>query len=141
MGPDDLPTGTGFQGVQGTLTAVKSRDPVVFFWGLSYTANLSDRTPRGRLDPGDTWGAQLGLVLALNLETSMTFSLEQRFTRRSELDDRVVPGSDQTVGIFRVGATYVPAPRTSLDVTLGIGLTRDSPDVQLTVAFPIRFPR
>ncbi len=140
-GPDDLPVGTGFHGIQGTLTAVKARDPVVFIAGLSYAWNLPDRKPTGRIDPGDTWGMQLGLALALSLETSINFGLEQRFTTRTSIDGRDVPGSYQTVGVFRIGASYIPTPGMSVDVGVGIGLTRDAPDVQITGAVPIRFPR
>ncbi len=145
VGPNDLPSGTGFNSIQGTLTAVKVRDPIVLFWGFSYTATLRDTKPiqgvERHVDPGDTWGGNVGLALALNLETSLNFSVEQRFTRRTLVDGQGIPGSFQEVGVFRVGASYTPASRVSVDVGVGIGLTRDAPDVQITLAIPIRFPR
>jgi hypothetical protein len=138
---DELPTGTGFHGLQGSLTAVKSLDPLAFFGGVAYTANLPADTPAGRIDPGDTWGFNLGLALALNLETSISLALEERFTNKTTQSGVGLPGTELNVGIFRVGASYVLAPGMSLDVGVGIGLTRDAPDLQLTVALPIRFPR
>ena len=101
--------GTGFYAVQGNLTAAKSNDPVVFFGNLSYTANLNgthlvsandpnnpDLKIPGHFDPGDAVGFQLGSILALNPETSMTDRLGSALhagdiTERQG-DSRVLPG-------------------------------------------------
>ncbi len=71
--------GTGFNSLEGTLTAAKSSDPVVFFGSLSYVKSLpahhtipvnDPATPgvTSRLAyfrPGDAFGFQLGSILAL----------------------------------------------------------------------------
>ena len=59
----DLPLGTGFYSITGTITAVKSADPAVIFASIIYTHNL-DRTVRllgshefeTEIDPGNSIG-------------------------------------------------------------------------------------
>jgi len=38
--------------------------------------------------------------------------------------------------VMRLGMTYAMGSRTSLDVNVGIGLTRDAPDVTLSTSMP-----
>lgn len=131
--------GTGFRSWQASLTAVKVRDPVVFFGGFSFTNNLAANKPIGRVNPGNPFGFQLGMALALNLESSISFGWDQRFTGRTSLDGGRVPGSFLSEGTLRIGSSYVVAPRRSVDVNLGIGLTRDVPDFQFSFALPFRW--
>lgn len=138
---DELALGTGYHALQFMLTAVKVREPAAFFGSLLYTMNLPADTPLGGLVPGDTYGLNLGMALALNLDTSINFVWEQRFTEGSEVNGIKVPGSTLFPGNLRIGATYTFTPTVSLDASIAIGLTRDAPDVQAIVAIPIRFPR
>ncbi len=131
--------GTGFHSLQATLTAVKVRDPVVFFGGFSYTTNLSATKAVGRINPSNPWGFHLGMALALNLESSLSFGWDQRFAGRTTLEGTPVPGSFLSEGTFRIGSSYVLAPGRSVDINLGIGLTRDVPDFQLSFAVPFRW--
>ena len=137
---EDPPLGTGFHAFQFMLTSVKVQDPVAFFGSLAYTLNLSDHKSRGRIDPGDILGINLGMALALNLETSLNLGWEQQFSGITTFEGNKVPGSALRIGNFRVGVTHALTRDVALDVALGIGLTQDAPDVQATVAVPIRFP-
>ena len=134
-----LGTGFGFHSFTGSLTGVKVRDPVVYFGGFSYTTNLADTKQVGRINPGDPVGVQFGLAMALNLESSISFSWEQRFTGHTKLEGIKIPGSFLTEGTFRVGTSYVLGPGKALDLGVGIGLTQDAPDVQFNIAIPFRF--
>jgi hypothetical protein len=135
---DDLSPGSGFHSVQGLLSTVKASDPVVFFGGVSYTANIADDIGGLSIDPGDSWGGNLGAALALNPETSINFQWDQKFTSHSTVNGENIPGSELTVGVFRVGFTYALARNVFLDLGVGIGLTDDSPAVQASIALPIR---
>jgi len=137
--PQGLSLGTGFNSFEGTLMAVKVSDPVVFFGRLSFTYNAEEIKPVGEVDPGDSYGLQMGMALALNLDTSVNFSYDQRYTDSTDLNGQTVPGSYLTTGTFTTGISYVMDTHKSLDVSVGIGLTRDSPDVQVNFSLPIRF--
>jgi hypothetical protein len=144
--------GTGFYAVQGNLTAAKSNDPVVFFGNLSYTANLSgthsvsandqnnpDLKVPGHFNPGDAIGFQLGSILALNPETSMTVGWDQRFTRSTSLNGVDIPASNLVEGSLRLGVSYLYAQGKTIDLSFGVGLTPDTPNLQFSVGLPFRY--
>lgn len=143
--------GSGFYAVQGNLTAAKSSDPVVFFGNLSYTENLAGRhtipandpnnpgaTMVGHFRPGSSYGFQIGSILALNTETSMTLGWDQRFTRATQLNGSTLPGSYLVEGTLRLGTSYLYAPGRTLDLSFGVGLTPDTPNLQFSVGLPFR---
>jgi hypothetical protein len=41
-------------------------------------------------------------------------------------------------GMLRLGATYAYAAGRTIDLNLGVGMTRDTPDFQFTISFPMR---
>ncbi|HTD95757.1 MAG TPA: hypothetical protein VK627_02470, partial [Edaphobacter sp.] len=143
--------GSGFNALQGNLTLAKSSDPVVFFGNLSYTANLKGdhtipandpenpaATTVGHFNPGDSMGFQMGSILALNPETSMTLGWDQRFTRVSRLNGADIPASYLVEGSLRLGTSYLYAPGRTVDLSFGVGLTPDTPNLQFSVGFPFR---
>jgi len=143
--------GTGFHSIQGAVTAAKTSDPVVFFGGLSYSANLAatkqfrgldplepEEPTTGLFNPGNTFGMQLGMAIGLNPDTSLSLGWNQRFSARTTFDGKPLPGTFLTEANLRIGTSYVYAPSRAVDVGLGIGLTRDTPDFQFSVAFPFR---
>jgi len=143
--------GTGFNAIQGNLTLAKSSDPVVFFGNLSYTANLKGNhtvsandpnnpaaTMVGHFNPGDAIGFQLGSILALNPEVSMTVGWDQRFTRSTTLNGVDIPASYLVEGSLRLGTSYVYAPGRTIDLSFGVGLTPDTPNLQFSVGVPFR---
>ena len=147
--------GTGFNALQGNITLAKSSDPVVFFGNLSYTANLAANhtvsvtdpnnpaattTMVGHFKPGDSVGFQIGSILALNPETSMTLGWDQRFTRATQLNGADLPASYLVEGTLRLGMSYLYAPGRTLDLSFGVGLTPDTPNLQFSVGMPFRIP-
>jgi hypothetical protein len=143
--------GTGFNSIQGNLTVAKSSDPVVFFGNLSYTANLKgdhtvsandpnnpSATMVGHFNPGDAVGFQIGSILALNPEVSMTLGWDQRFTRSTTLNGVDIPASYLVEGTLRLGTSYVYAPGKTIDLSFGVGLTPDTPNLQFSVGVPFR---
>lgn len=144
--------GTGFNGVTGTITAAKTNDPLVFFGSINYTKNLpahhtipisdpsdpSQTSTVGYIRPGDAYGFQLGSVLAINPETSMTVGWDQRFTVQSKLNGQPLPASYLVEGSLRIGTSYMYAPGRMVDLTFGVGVTPDTPNLQFSVGFPFR---
>jgi hypothetical protein len=123
LASSQIALGTGFPGLQGNLTMAKSSDPVVFFGNLNYTAHLHGNhtvpandptnpqaTIVGHFNPGSSVGFQIGSILALNPETSMTVSWDQRFTRSIQLNGVDIPASYLVEGTLRLGTSYLYAP-------------------------------
>jgi len=129
-----VPLGGGFHEVQGSLTAVKRQDPVVFIGGLSYQHTFE----RDQFQPGPVYAVNLGAAYALSPETSLRFALASAYQSESEQFGSAIDGSDRTLGTFILGGSTLLAPGVLLNTSLGIGLTEDSDDFSLTFSVPIR---
>lgn len=130
--------GTGYDSIQANVTALVTSDPVVFYGALSHTANLPADKPVGRLDPGDSYGFQLGIALSLNMGTSLSIGWEQRYTRRTELNGEGIPGSYLNSGSLVFGVSHTTFSGRTFDVNASIGLTRDTPDARISLSVPLR---
>lgn len=134
-----IATGSGATEIRGRLTALTTSDPLVFFGTLSYAHELAREESFGRVRGGDALGLDLGAVLALNPETSMTFGLSQEWRRRTRVDGAALPGTDAVSSTLDIGLGRVLTPRLLLDLSLGVGLTRDAPDYIVHLSLPYRF--
>lgn len=136
-----LPTGSGFLGVQPTLTAIFPSDPAVFFGNVSYLWNVRRSVPGfGNVDPGDAIGFGFGMGLALNDKASFSIGYDHATVTRTTQDGAAVAGSTTTqLGTLLIGVSYRYAPDRTAILSLGAGVTRDAPDVQITLRFPFSF--
>ena len=149
--PLDLPTGSGFNAVQPGLTWLYPSDPVVFFGSFSYLhnfkrSNVSRRVLGGQTEflgdikAGDIIGFNLGMGLALNEKAAISIGYDQSIVGKTKQDGREVAGAVRTtLGTLLLGGTYRFSDRMSLNVALGVGVTRDTPDLTLTARVPINF--
>lgn len=140
-----LAAGTGFDEARAGLTFVKVRDPIVMFGNLNWTYSFSDDKPEiGEVQPGRGFDAQIGMAVALNLETSLSFGWSQSWFQRTRVNDVPIPGTSRRPGSLRIGATYVPAAGYNIDFGVAFGLTDDAPDAEVRVSIPwrpeFRFP-
>lgn len=135
-GDEELALGSGFQSWGISFTTVSVSDPVVFFSGLSWTKNMSERKQIGHVDMGDNAGLSMGMVFALNLNTSLSFGFQLSAINQTRIDNHKIPGSNLITSLFTVGVSRILSSSLSMDVQIGIGLTEDSPDVQLSFSFP-----
>ena len=157
--PLELPTGSGFASVQPGVTWLYASDPVVFFGSLSYLHNFARKdvsrttltgAPEGfpqttteylgEVDAGDIIGFNVGVGLALNERAAISIGYDHNIVQRSRQNGVDLPGSVRVVlGTLMLGGTYRISERTSLNIALGAGMTRDTPDVTLVARLPIRF--
>jgi hypothetical protein len=127
--------GGGFREVQGSLTAIRREDPVVFVGGLSYEHTYE----KNQIQPGPTVSANFGSYIALSPGTSLSFFLSTAHQSETELSGTKIDGSGRTIGTFAVGGSTLLAPGTLLNLSLGIGLTDDADDFSISLSLPIRF--
>lgn len=131
-------TGSGQHEVRARVTAVKASDPMVFFGTLSFAHDFAAHESFGDVQSGNAIGLDLGTVLAVSPDTSLTFALAQEFRARSQFNGLGQPGSDTSAATLQLGLGQVLTPNVLLDVSLGVGLNRDAPDYVLQVSLPIR---
>lgn len=149
--PLDLPTGSGFNAVQPGITWLYPSDPVVFFGSLSYLHNFkrSDVSRRvlggqteflGDIKAGDILGFNLGMGLALNEKAAISIGYDTSIVDKTKQNGEEVAGAVRTtLGTLLLGGTYRFSDRMSLNVALGVGITRDTPDMTFTARVPINF--
>lgn len=144
----ELPTGSGFYGLQPALTVLYPSDPAVFFGTVSYLHSFkrsgvmrqtdSGEESLGTISPGGVIGFNFGMGLALNERSSFSIGYDHSSVGKIKQDGRVAGDSVRLqLGTLLLGYSYRLNAKRTLNVSLGAGLTRDTPDVTLTVRMPI----
>ena len=149
--PLDLPTGSGFYSLQPSLTWLFPSDPAIFFGNVSYLHNFrrsnvsrtvlsGEHEVLGTLQPGPVVGFNFGMGLALNDKASISFGYDHSSVGRMRQNGVAVLSSVRTqLGTLVVGYSYRLTDKRSLNVSVGVGVTRDTPDVSLTARMPFSF--
>jgi hypothetical protein len=139
---DEVALGSGFWGLSSGITLTKVLDPVVLFASGNYVWNAERKiSDVGRVDPGDSFEYNLGLALGLNERLALSLSVQHRIIGRTELDGDKLDLTDINAAAFFVGTSYVLNRWLSPSLSVGFGLTNDSPDYQVQLTFPIRYPK
>jgi len=146
--PLDLPTGSGFYSLQPSLTWLLPSDPAIFFGSFNYTHNFKrgniyrtvlngQRELLGDIEPGDVFGFNVGMGLALNEKASFSIGYDHNSVSRMRQNGVVIPGSVRIqLGTLLLGGSYRLSNNRTLNLSVGAGLTRDTPDVTLMVRMP-----
>jgi hypothetical protein len=155
--PTELATGSGFYSLQPSLSAVLPSDPVVFFGGVNYTWNIKrdvnqtiggavDGQHIGEIDPGDSIGLNFGMGLSLNERSSFSLSYEHTWIDKSKFDGHEPTNAlgVPTTLVVQLGTlsttfAYRLNKSANLNLTIGAGLTEDTPDTTMTLRVPIKF--
>lgn len=149
--PLELPTGSGSYSIQPGLTWLFPSDPAVFFGSFSYQYNIerkgvSRRVLNGEseflgdIKAGDIIGANFGMGLALNDKSSFSVGFDMNSVGRTKQNGVTVPGSVRTVlASLLLGYSYRYSDKTSFSLSIGTGLTRDTPDMTVTMRVPMSF--
>jgi hypothetical protein len=151
-----MSTGQGYYSFGGGISTRKFIDPIVLFGTLSANAGLSKgglsqnsgtRT-LVEVNPGYTVGYGMGFAYSLNYDVSLTVSYQQSFVFNSQyrFRDRTTAGPDLvSTPTTSSSATLTSSlgirvsPKTIVNVSLGFGLTPDSPNVLLGLSLPLDF--
>jgi len=145
-----LPTGSGFYGLQPALTVLYPSDPAVFFGTVSYLysfkrSNVTRMTDSGTenlgdIQPGGVFGFNFGMGLGLNDKSSFSIGYDHASVGKTKQNGVSAADSVRVqLGTLLLGYSYRISSERTLSVSLGAGLTRDTPDVTLTVRMPVTF--
>ncbi|MRW88729.1 acetate kinase [Duganella sp. FT80W] len=149
--PLELPTGSGFYALQPSLTWLYPSDPAILFGSVSYLYNFKrnnvnrrvlngEQEPLGRIEPGGVFGFNFGIGLALNDKALLSLGYDHSSIARTRQNGAPVAGSVRTqLGTLLMGFSYRISPQRTVNLSVGAGLTRDTPDVQLSLRLPMTF--
>ena len=150
-------TGQGYASASLGVNASQVFDPVALFGSLSITAgksvdnlhqfNKTDGSTLTGLRPGKTIGFGAGFTYALSYNVSTSVSFQESVTTSSHIS--VVDSNNaalaprattmQVASIMNFGLGIRLSPKTTVNLTAGIGLTADSPDFSLGLNVPLTF--
>ena len=150
-------TGSGFASASIGVNASQVFDPVALFGSLSLSAgksvdnlhqfNKTDSSTLTGVRPGKTIGFGAGFTYALSYNVSTSVSFQESVTTPSHIS--VVDASNvaqparattmQVAAIMNFGLGIRLSPKTTVNLTAGIGLTSDSPDFSLGLNVPLTF--
>jgi hypothetical protein len=129
------------------LTVIYPTDPAVFFGSLSYLWNIERK---GVVIPGDTTQTEVdvdagdavefnfGMGLALNERASFSIGYDHTIYQKTKINGQVPVGElSAQLGTLLLGYSYKYSKRTTFNLSLGIGVTDEAPDVQLTLRVPV----
>lgn len=144
---EDLPTGSGFYGIQPSLSVIYPTDPAVLFGGVNYLWNIERNVNKeilgqhiGKVEPGNAIGFNFGMGLALNEKAAFSLGYEHTYIGKTKVDGVTSTSATTTqMGSLLLGYSYRINNKTSVSLALGAGLTRDTPDIQLTLRVPFSF--
>ncbi len=143
-----LATGSGTTGLTGGINVSKVVDPVALFGSMnvSYSRPMDDINQvlgsalLVRVQPGLSFGFGFGFAYALSYSITTSFSFQESISRGSDLtfnNGKTVTTSTQTATILNYGIGYRISPKTTINTTVGIGLTPSSPNFSLGVTVPL----
>lgn len=145
--PRNLPTGSGFYGIQPGLTALIPSDPAVFFGGVNYMHSFERNVGNGfgKIKPGGIVGFNFGMGLSLNERATVSIGYDHATVMKSKQKDaasalrQIGPSTTTQLGTFLLGYSFRMSSTSNLNLSLGVGATREAPDVQLTLRYPMTF--
>ncbi len=144
----DLATGSGFWGLEPSITVLFPTDPVVLFANIGYLKNFSRNIDKtigmthvGEVDPGDSVDAAFGFGFALNpkFSFSLGFSNSYIFGTTQQLGTTTQRSNDLEVGAFTLGWSYRLRSDLLVSTNFQFGVTPDAPNLRLTIRVPISF--
>ncbi|MHB8565060.1 MAG: transporter [Acidiferrobacteraceae bacterium] len=149
-----LPTGNGLWGAETGFSFVKTSNPGILFANVGYLhyfpRHFSDiGTTPGAVQPGevalgDIYQFGLGIAFALNRRMSLSTSYADSLAGRAETKPngsnwQYAVGTDVNAASFNLGVTYGLSRRETVIANLGIGMTKDAPNVSLSFGIPYSF--
>ena len=143
-------TGSGVTAFTAGLNVNRIVDPVALFGSLNLTESLPAKgldqvngtRVLTRVQPGTSVGFGLGAAWALSYGITTTMSFQEAISAGSRLDfaDGFETKTNiQTTAMLNLGLGYRVSPKTTVNVSVGIGLTADSPNLSVGMNLPLAF--
>lgn len=141
----ELATGSGFHGIEPSITILYPNDPAVLFANFGYFFHLPDDVNKtfndqtiGEVDPGDAFRMSFGFAYSINERSSFTLGYKHDFIDETETEVNGVRLSSSTlsIGSLLLGYSFQINDYASTNLNLELGITDDAPDVLMTLRVP-----
>jgi len=127
--------GSGHWGVGTNVVAYKIVDPLLVFAGGGVTYFLPKNYSGFNVEPGLRYSGNMGVSFALSEKTTLAFQVAGFYQPNMKVAGLTIPQSFQEQYVGRVVVTQRIFEATWVEPTLGFGLTKNSPDMNLGMVF------
>lgn len=145
-----LATGAGVASLTAGMNVNHIVDPVALFGSVNLTASVPakhlsqvrDGQTLNKVAPGLGFGFGMGFAYALSYNISTSFSVQEMISAGTKLtfkDGTTLKTKTQTSGVLNFGLGYRVSPKTTVNMSVGIGLTVDSPNLIIGMTIPLEF--
>lgn len=140
-----LPTGSGFWGLEPSVTFLLPSDPAVLFANVGYLYHAPDTINKeingvlvGEVDPGDSINASLGFGFAVNQNFSFSLGYRHSYIKptRTEYNGLWQDSDDLQAGSVQMGLSYRFNERNTVNTSFEFGVTEDAPDARIVFRMP-----
>lgn len=149
----DLATGKGYYSLSAGVSVSKVTDPIVLFGSASLnvgnnTGGLNQNQGSRILEsfsPGQTLSTSFGFAYSLNYDVSLSASYQQsistnaRYTFRDNQGTTTFESPTQVSSLLNYTLSLRTSPKRVVNVSVGFGLSEDTPDVNLGLSMPLEF--
>ena len=150
----DLATGKGYYSLSAGLSVSKVTDPIVLFGsaGLTMGNNMGglNQAQGSRIltsfSPGQTLSTSFGFAYSLNYDVSMSASYQQSISTNARYTFKDGTGvattfdsATQLSSVLNYTLSLRTSPTRVINVSVGFGLSEDTPDVNLGLSMPLEF--
>lgn len=143
-----LATGAGFNTLNLGANVTKIVDPVALFGSFNVGVGMPARhlsqdlngVTLKQVKPGPSVGFGIGFAYALSYKVTTSFSFQESISGGSTLtfdNGKSAKTSTQSAGVLSIGAGYRISPKTTINVSVGAGLTAAAPNMSITVGLPL----
>jgi hypothetical protein len=143
-----LATGSGIHTFNLGVNVTRIVDPVALFGSLNVGYGLKAKhlsqnfhgVLLKEVKPGASFGFGVGFAYALSYKITTSFSFQESISARSTLsfdNGRSAQTGTQSAGVLSIGAGYRISPKTTVNVTVGAGLTAAAPNMTLSLGVPL----
>jgi hypothetical protein len=141
----ELATGSGFHGIEPSVTILYPNDPAVFFANVGYFIHLPDDVNEtfndqtiGEVNPGNAIRMSFGMAYSINERSSFTLGYKHDFIDETETEVNGInlSSSSLSVGSLLLGYSFQINDYSSVNLNLEVGVTDDAPDVLMTLRAP-----
>ncbi|MBN1365855.1 MAG: transporter [Syntrophaceae bacterium] len=158
----ELPTGTGYYGIQGSVSLSAVVDPLVAFGNLGYNYGFpksglsqiiyedptdpSSKIYLTKVEPGSSislafgFGYALSYQASLNLAAQFSYAFGSKYYNKGTASGRSENETGSSLSsALNIGTGWRITPARSIYASVGIGLTNNDPDVAVSLKLPYEF--
>jgi hypothetical protein len=137
--PLSIQVGTGHWQLNGSVTALKSNDPLVLYATINYT-HLIPATYYGvQIVPGDVWELNSGFGFAVNDTATISAQVFIDYVEKWKFNNGPVSQTGTTPINLKLSYTHVLSPTDIIQPSIVFGVTRDATDAVVSLDYIHRF--